>query len=116
VDPEQPTESPRHDREPDTGEPAFAAWTRHRHAEGEPASPELFDRVYLGIYSAVDDYTSDLIDDYRLDARLDAAIGPPFRDHLDIDITALSQALVRHGALYALPAQPVGVWIFRTGH
>jgi len=72
----------------------------------------MFNRAYLGQYSHIDHYVETMVDDYELDAKLDAAITEPFREFLDIDVTALARSLVRHGSLYALPAAPVGVWVF----
>lgn len=90
---------------------AFAAWVANREP-GQSAAKSLFDKVYLGHYGSVDAYTEDLVDRYELDAKLDAAVVEPFRRHLDIDVTALARWLVANGALYALPAVPVGVWVF----
>lgn len=80
----------------------------------QDTSNALFDRAYLGHYSAVDAYVSELIDGYQLDAKLDTAVAQPFRRHVDIDISALGQDLVASGTLYALPAVPVGVWVFNA--
>lgn len=90
---------------------AYAAWGANREPE-QDTSNALFDRAYLGQYSSIDGYVSELIDGYQLDAKLDAAIAQPFRRHVDIDVTALGQDLVTTGTLYALPAVPVGVWVF----
>ncbi len=90
---------------------AYAAWTTSRQPE-QDTSNALFERAYLGHYSAVDAYVSELIDGYQLDAKLDTAAAQPFRRHVDIDVTALGQDLVASGTLYALPAVPVGVWVF----
>jgi hypothetical protein len=90
---------------------AYTAWAASREPE-QDSSNALFERTYLGHYSAVDAYVTGLIDGYQLDAKLDAAIAQPFRRHLDINVTALGQDLVASGTLYALPAFPVGVWVF----
>jgi hypothetical protein len=90
---------------------AYEAWSRSREA-WQDSSRGLFDRVYLGHYAAVAAYTEQLVDDYQLDAKLDAAIAEPFRPFVDIDVVALSRSLVRNGSLYALMAAPIGVWVF----
>lgn len=92
-------------------EAAFEAWVASRE-EHQDRSREFFDRAYLGHYSSVDHYAESLADTYQLDAKLDAAIAPPFREFVDIDVTGLARSLVRNGTLYAIPAVPVGVWIF----
>lgn len=92
-------------------ETAFQAWVASRETE-QDASRTLFDRAYLGHYAAVAAYTEDLVDQYELDAKLDAAIAEPFRQYVDIDVEALSRALVRNGTLYSLRAAPIGVWVF----
>ncbi len=92
-------------------EAAFQAWVASRDPK-QDASKALFDRVYLGHYAAVAAYTEDLVDQYELDAKLDAAIAEPFRQYVDIDVEALSRALVRNGTLYSLRAAPIGVWVF----
>ncbi|HEX2903380.1 MAG TPA: hypothetical protein VHO01_07965 [Jatrophihabitans sp.] len=90
---------------------AFQAWTARRE-DWQDSSSRQFDRCYLGHYSHIDDYVESLVDSYGLDDKLDAAIAPPFREHVDLDVSALAQSLVRHGSLYAIPAAPVGVWVF----
>jgi len=92
---------------------AFTAWSAAQEL-GQPQDEVAFDQAYLGQYSAFDAYTELLVDEYDLDARLDEAIPDPFRAHVDIDIPSLSQALVSSGAYYALPAYPVGVWVFKA--
>lgn len=92
-------------------EAAYQAWSDGREA-WQDSSRGLFDRAYLGHYAAVAAYTEDMVDQYGLDARLDAAISEPFRRYVDIDVTALSRSLVKNGTLYALRATPVGVWVF----
>lgn len=92
-------------------EAAFRAWVASREPE-QDVSRALFDRAYLGHYAAVAAYAEDLVDQYELDAKLDAAIAEPFRQYVDIDVEALSRALVRNGTLYALLAAPIGVWVF----
>ena len=92
-------------------EAAFEAWAASRE-EHQASSREFFDRAYLGHYTSVDHYAETLVDNYELDAKLDAAIAPPFREFLDIDITGLARSLVRNGTLYAISAAPVGVWVF----
>lgn len=92
-------------------EAAYLAWRTHR--EGWLETPRaLFDQAYLGHYAAVAAYVEQLVDDYELDAKLDAAIAEPFRQFVDIDVTALSRSMVKQGALYALSATPIGVWVF----
>ncbi|MBV9823353.1 MAG: hypothetical protein JO144_14030 [Actinobacteria bacterium] len=91
---------------------AYAAWADYRRDQEQDTSQILFERVYLGHYSAVDFYVIQLVDAYDLDAKLDQAIAEPFRRHVDIDITAFSQALVANEAIYSLQAAPVGVWVF----
>jgi hypothetical protein len=92
-------------------EAAFEAWAATRE-EHQDSSREFFDRTYLGHYASVEQYAETLVDDYQLDTRLDAAIAPPFREFVDINITGLAQALVGSGTLYAITATPVGVWVF----
>ncbi len=91
---------------------AYASWARHQTEHDRDTSRALFERVYLGHYSTIDSYVIQLIDDYGLDAKLDAAIAEPFRRHVDIDVTTFGQALVSNGTLYVLSALPVGVWVF----
>lgn len=93
---------------------AFAAWRTHLDEEGNAADLALFRRSYVGHYASIDGYADHLIDAYQLDAKLDAAIAPPFRAHVDIDVPGLARALRAAGTLFALPAQFVGVWVFRT--
>jgi hypothetical protein len=90
---------------------AYATWASYRE-EGQDTSRTIFERAYLGHYSTLDAYVSQLIDDYDLDAKLDAAIAEPFRHHVDIDVTALGRALIARTTLYTLQAVPVGVWVF----
>ncbi len=90
---------------------AYAAWAANREPD-QDTSNALFERAYLGHYSTVDGYVTELVDGYQLDTKLDAAIAQPFRRHVDIDVTALGQDLVVSGTLYALPAVLVGVWVF----
>ena len=92
-------------------EAAFEAWSRIRE-EHQDSSREFFERAYLGHYSSIDHYAESLVDDYGLDAKLDAAIAPPFREFVEIDISALARSLVRNGTLYAISAAPVGVWVY----
>ena len=92
-------------------EAAFEAWVALRE-EHQDSSREFFDRVYLGHYTSVDHYVETLVDAYELDAKLDAAIAPPFREFVDIDVPGLAQSMVRSGTLYAISATPVGVWVF----
>jgi len=92
-------------------EAAFEAWTRIRE-EHQDSSREFFDRAYLGHYTSIDHYVETLVDAYQLDAKLDAAIAEPFREFVDLDIPGLARSLVRNGTLYAIPATPVGVWVF----
>ena len=92
-------------------EAAFDAWVASRE-EYQDSSRDFFDRAYLGHFASVDHYAETLVDDYELDAKLDTAIAPPFREFVEIDTAALAQSLVRSGTLYALPATPVGVWVF----
>jgi hypothetical protein len=94
-------------------EMAFIAWSAAQEP-GQPQDNASFDQAYLGQYSSFDAYTDLLVDEHDLDARLDEAIPDPFRAHVDIDIPSLSQALVSSGAYYALPAYPVGVWVFKA--
>jgi len=90
---------------------ALEAWaaTREEHQHNSRA---FFDRAYLGHYNSLDHHIESLVDDYQLDAKLDAAITEPYRRFLDIDITGLARSLVRNGTLYGIPAAPVGVWVF----
>lgn len=90
---------------------AFEAWAATRE-EHQHDSLEFFDRAYLGHFNSLDHYVESLVDDYGLDAKLDAAVAPPFREHLDVDIPSLARSLVRNGTLYGIPAAPVGVWVF----
>jgi hypothetical protein len=90
---------------------AFETWATSRE-EHQDSSREFFDRTYIGHYTSIDHYAETLVDAYQLDAKLDAAIAPPFREFVDIDVTGLARSLVRNGTLYAIPAVPVGVWIF----
>jgi hypothetical protein len=92
---------------------AFLAWSKSQ-ASDTSTSRSDFDRVYLGHYASIDGYADQLIDAYQLDAKLDAAIEPPFRAHVDIDVPGLARELRASGTLFALPAAPVGVWVFRT--
>ena len=94
-------------------EMAFIAWSAAREA-GQPQDEAAFDQAYLGQYSMFDAYTDLLVVEHDIDARIDDAIPDPFRAHVDIDIPSLSQALVSSGAYYALPAYPVGVWVFKA--
>jgi hypothetical protein len=91
---------------------AYATWAHHRRERDQDTNRALFDRAYLGHYSSLDSCVIGLVDTYGLDAKLDAAIAQPFRRHVDIDVTALGQDMVASGTLYALPAAPVGVWVF----
>jgi hypothetical protein len=93
---------------------AFTAWQVHLDEEGNAADLALFRRSYVGHYASIDGYADHLIDTYQLDAKLDAAIAPPFRAHVDIDVPGLARALRAAGTLFALPAEPIGVWVFRT--
>jgi len=90
---------------------AYEAWAARRE-EHQDRSRDFFDRAYLGHYTNVDHYVETLVDDYELDAKLDAAIAEPFRQFVDIDITGLARSLARNGTLYAISATPVGVWVF----
>jgi hypothetical protein len=92
---------------------AFIAWSA---GQDKNASDDrsIFDRVYVGHYASIDGYADHLVDAYQLDAKLDAAIKPPFRAHVDIDVPGLARALRESGVVFALPAEPVGVWVFRT--
>lgn len=112
VNPEQPVAGPppANITEQIT-EAAYHAWAQHREPS-QDSSRGLFDRAYLGHYAAVAAYVEDLVDQYGLDARLDAAISEPFRAFVDVDVPALSRSLVRNGTLYALTATPIGVWVF----
>jgi hypothetical protein len=92
-------------------EAAFEAWVVGRE-EHQDSSRDFFDRAYLGHYASVEQYAETLVDDYQLDTRLDAAIAPPFREFVDINVTTFAQSLVRNGTLYAITATPVGVWVF----
>lgn len=94
-------------------EAAYAAWAATRE-EHQDSSRDFFDCAYLGHFASVEQYAETLVDNYELDARLDAAIAPPFREFVDIDVTGLAQSLVRSGTLYAIRATPVGVWIFNV--
>ncbi len=91
---------------------AYAAWAHYRRELDRDADRALFERVYLGHYSTLDMYVVNLVDNYDLDAKLDAAIAEPFRRHVDIDIPALGRALVSSATIYTLLAVPVGVWVF----
>lgn len=92
---------------------AYLAWSKTQPNDA-PHSRSVFDRVYVGHYASIDGYADHLIDAYQLDAKLDAAIKPPFRAHVDIDVPGLARALRESGAVFALPAVPVGVWVFHT--
>lgn len=94
-------------------EMAYIAWGAAQEP-GQPQDEDTFDQAYLGQYSAFDAYTELLVDEHDIDARLDEAIADPFRAHVDIDIQSLSQAFVSSGVYYALPAYPVGVWVFKA--
>jgi hypothetical protein len=91
---------------------AYRAWAHYRRGLGQDADRALFDRAYLGHYSTLDMYVVKLVDDYDLDAKLDEAIGEPFRSHVDVDIPALGRALISSATIYTLLAIPVGVWVF----
>jgi len=91
---------------------AYAAWTRYQAELDRDTSRSLFDRVYLGHYSTIDTYVIHLIDAYELDAKLDETIAEPFRQHVDIDVSAMGRALVSSATIYTLLAVPVGVWVF----
>lgn len=91
---------------------AYASWARYRAERDLDTSRALFERAYLGHYSTIDMYVVQLVDAYNLDAKLDEAVAEPFRQYVDIDITALGRALVGSAAIYPLLAVPVGVWIF----
>jgi hypothetical protein len=91
---------------------AYASWARYRREQGLDTSRALFDGAYLGHYSTIDTYVIQLIDAYELDAKLDATIAEPFRQHVDIDVSALGRALVSSATIYPLLAVPVGVWVF----
>jgi hypothetical protein len=93
---------------------AFTAWSVQPSAADAASARDAFDRVYVGHFASIDDYTERLIDDLRLDELLDAAIAAPFREHLDFDVASLSKTLVALGRLYTLPAVPLGVWVFRN--
>lgn len=90
---------------------AFEAWAAMRE-EHQDSSREFFERAYIGHYTSVDHYAETLVDAYELDAKLDAAIAPPFREFVDIDIPGLARSMVHNGTLYTVPATPVGVWVF----
>jgi len=92
---------------------AYQAWSRSR-PEDADNSRATFDRAYVGHYASIEGYADVLIDEYRLDERLDEAIKPPFRAHVDIDVPGLACAFRASRTLFALPAVPVGVWVFRT--
>jgi len=92
-------------------EAAFAAWQLARE-DWQDSSRSFFDRAYLGHFVSVDHYVETLVDGYELDAKLDAEVAEPFREFVDIDVTALARSLVRHGSLYTLTATPIGVWVF----
>jgi hypothetical protein len=92
-------------------EAAFDAWAASRE-EHQDDSRDFFDHAYLGHFASVEQYAETLVDNYELDAKLDAAVAPPFREFVDIDITGLARSLVRSGTLYAITATPVGVWLF----
>jgi hypothetical protein len=91
---------------------AYASWARYRLELNQDTTRALFDRAYLGHYSTIDTYVMQLIDAYDLDTKLDAAIVEPFRQHVDIDVSALGRALVSSATIYPLLAVPVGVWVF----
>ncbi len=92
---------------------AFIAWSANA-AASMVDDRSIFDSAYLGHYASIDGYADHLVDAYQLDARLDAAIKPPFRAHVDIDVPGLACTLRGSGVVFALPAEPVGVWVFRT--
>ena len=92
-------------------EAAFEAWVASRE-EHQDKSREFFDLVYLGHYASVDHVVETMVDAYGLDAKLDAAISPPFREFVDIDIPSLARHFVAIGSLYTLSASPLGVWVF----
>jgi hypothetical protein len=91
---------------------AYTTWVRYQTDLDRNTSRALFERVYLGHYSTVDTYVTQLIDDYQLDAKLDEVITEPFRSHVDIDVSAFGRALVASASIYTLLAAPVGVWVF----
>jgi hypothetical protein len=91
---------------------AYTSWASYQAELDRDTSRALFERAYLGHYSTVDTYVIQLIDDYNLDAKLDAAIIEPFRRHVDIDVSAFGRALVASATIYSLLAVPVGVWVF----
>lgn len=91
---------------------AYTSWASYQADLDRDTSRALFERVYLGHYSTMDTYVIQLIDDYGLDAKLDAAIIEPFRSHVDIDVSAMARALVASATIYTLLAAPVGVWVF----
>jgi hypothetical protein len=91
---------------------AYTAWARYRRELGQDTNRALFEQAYLGHYSTLDMYVVQLVDAYDLDAKLDEAIGEPFRSHVDIDISALGRALISSATIYTLQAVPVGVWVF----
>src|ERR1700704_4916602 len=76
-------------------EVAFGLWAAGRE-DWQDSSRAFFDRAYLGHYASIDHYVENLVDAYGLDAKLDAAIAEPFREFLDIEITALARSLVRN--------------------
>jgi hypothetical protein len=90
---------------------AYLTWARYREPE-QDTSRALFERAYLDHYSTIDSYVTELVDDYELDAKLDAAIAEPFRRHVDININEFGRTLVARGTIYTLQAVPVGVWVF----
>lgn len=92
-------------------EQAYRTWAHYRESD-QDTSRALFERAYLGHYSTIDAYATQLIDDYELDAKLDAAIAEPFRRHVDINVTAFGRALIAGATVYTLQAVPVGVWVF----
>jgi hypothetical protein len=93
---------------------AYGTWAHHRREHDQDTDRAVFDRAYLGHYTSIDSCVIQLVDAYGLDAKLDEAIAEPFRRHVDIDVTALGQDMVASGTLYALPAMPVGVWVFNA--
>jgi len=90
---------------------AYETWAAWR-GDDRDCSIAFFNEIYLGHYSHIEDYVETLVDSYQLDSRLDAAIAEPYRQFIDVDVTALAQSFVRSGTLHALQAIPVGVWVF----
>lgn len=91
---------------------AYAGWAHYRRELLQDTNRALFELAYLGHYSTLDAYVTELIDAYDLDTKLDEAIAEPFRRHVDIDVPALGRALVSSATIYTLLAVPVGVWVF----